>query len=40
MKKFYTSPEFEVTHLTPAEIINASLELDDEVEIDGGDLWS
>lgn len=37
MKQKYLSPEFEVTLLTPADIINASLE--DEIEIDGGDLW-
>lgn len=39
MKKFYASPEFEVTLLLSDDVLAASLELDDEVDIDGGDLW-
>ena len=39
MKKFYASPEFEVTNLVPTDIINASEDLEDEVEIDGEGLW-
>lgn len=38
MKKFYASPEFEVTVLLTEDILDGSLE-ENEVEIDGGDLW-
>lgn len=37
MKKFYTSPELEVTLLLAEDILSASL--DNEVEMDGKDLF-
>ena len=40
MKKFYTSPELEVTVLLAEDILTASSELDNEVEMDGGDLFN
>jgi len=39
MKKFYASPELEVTLLLSEDVLMASLELDDEVDINGGKLW-
>ena len=38
MKKFYNSPEFEITMISVDDVLLASLE--DEVEIDGKDLFS
>ena len=38
MKKFYSTPELEITILSVDEILLASLE--NEVEIDGKDLFS
>lgn len=40
MKKFYASPEFEVTLLLSDDVLTASLELDDEVDINGDGLWN
>ena len=41
MKKFYTSPELEVTELLAEDIICASLSgTGDEVEMDGSDLFN
>lgn len=43
MKKFYTQPELEVTELLAEDILSVSNDdtglLDDEVSIDGGDLF-
>ena len=39
MKQKYFSPEFEVTLLFAEDVLTASLELKDEVEIDGGGLF-
>ena len=38
MKKFYATPEFEITMISVDDILLASLE--NEVEIDGKDLFS
>jgi len=40
MKKFYTSPEFEVTLLLSEDVLMASLDLDNEVDINGDGLWN
>jgi len=40
MKKFYTSPELEVTELLAEDILTASTDLSDEVEMDGSDLFN
>ncbi len=39
MKKFYTSPELEVTELLAEDILSVSSELETEVEMDGSDLF-
>lgn len=39
MKQKYLSPEFEVTLLLSDDVLAASLELDDEVDINGDGLW-
>jgi len=39
MKQKYLSPELEVTLLLSEDVLMASLELEDEVDINGGGLW-